>query len=117
MGEFRPQFVIGLVVGNSPEKDKLDAFVAENPKLFTKSEELANGYINYVMFWDGSKEHWDDSNEGNELRAKFIWLLGGIKGATWYEIVHYMDTSPRVSYHWGKPRWDEKIRLLATNGR
>ena len=112
MGEVRPQFVIGLVVGDSPEKKELDAFVAENHKLFTKSEELTNGHINYVMFWDGSKEHWDDSDEGDELRAKFIWLLGGIEGATWYEMVHYMDTSPKVSYHWVKPGWAENIHFV-----
>ena len=97
MGTFKPEFVIGVVLV-SERSDDLDRFVAEHPRLFTKSGELVNGYINYVMFWDGSKEGWDESNEADRLRETFIELLKKIEYTRIYHIEHHEGVAPSMSW-------------------
>lgn len=82
----------------SNDRTELDKLVEAHPKLFTKSETMVNGVINYVMFWDGSKEGWDDSDEGDELRKKFISLVKKLLGADLYEIYHYEDGNPQLKH-------------------
>jgi hypothetical protein len=77
MGYFRRKTVTAIC-SNYDDKVKLarlDSFITKNPKLFTKLDSLANGYITYVMAWDGSKEGWDTSDDADKLRSRFIKLL------------------------------------------
>jgi len=96
IGVFKPEFVIGIVSAWE-ETDELDQFVLEHPKLFSKSGVLVNGYVNYVMFWDGSKEGWDDSIEGDRLRNTFLQLLKRINYTKIYYIEHE-KSEPTVSF-------------------
>ena len=97
MGTFKPEFVIGIVIYDPDKTKDLDRFVEEHSRLFTKSEELTNGFVNYVMFWDGSKEWWNASNEADRLREIFIELLKQVGGTTIYHIEDYEDSDPTVS--------------------
>ena len=108
MGDFKPEFVIGIIT-HSPEKTReLDSFVEKHPHLFTKSGELTNGHVNYIMFWDGSKEWWDDSNEGDRLRKIFIALLSQIECAKIYHIVDHVDREPTVTKTFIYSEWMKK---------
>ena len=77
---------------------ELDAFIKQNPLLFAKSETLTNGVINYVMFWDGSKEGWTESNEGDKLRAKFIEIVNRLEWADIYEINDHEEYTPQLKH-------------------
>lgn len=98
MGVLKPQWVIGITFANSEETELLDNFIEQHPKLFTKSKVMVNGYINYVMFWDGSKEYWDDSNEGDALRKQFLELLRQTKYTDIYEIERNEGCEPSLKY-------------------
>lgn len=110
MGTLKPQWIIGLTVAYEDRTAKLDKFVDEHPRLFTRSKEQTNGYINYVMFWDGSKEAWDDSNEGDKLREQFLKLLKEAGGMRIYEIVDPPDCEPRIKLTYIPPKWAKSVK-------
>jgi len=105
MGYIKKQWILALIVGQSEGRQELDKFIQENTKFFTKSQEMTNGYTNYVMYWDGSKEGWDSSNMGDVIRGKFIRLLNGVEGATIYEITddEHRD-NPEINKRWICPK-------------
>ena len=87
MGTLYEQMVIVTTYDwGSNDRRELDQFISEHPDLFTKSGVLTNSTINYMMFWDGSKEGWSDSDRGDELRAEFIRLCKKLYMAEIYEI-------------------------------
>ena len=43
-----------------------------NSALFLFSNEVTNGYVTVVLVPDGSKEGWEESDDGNDLRKRFI---------------------------------------------
>ena len=43
-----------------------------NSALFLFSNEVTNGYITVVLVPDGSKEGWEESDDGDDLRERFI---------------------------------------------
>ena len=95
MGVFYRQVVVCITYdGDSPAKIALNDFVESNKGLFTKSETLINGFVNYVMFWDGSKEGWDESNKGNQLREEFLKLINKLDYAYLYEINDHEEYEP-----------------------
>lgn len=99
MGVISPQMVICIChdrEGNA--KDELDDFVKATPDLFVRSGVLTNGVINYVMFWDGSKEGWNESDRGDELRDKFLDLVKELTYAEIYKIDHFENYQPTLSY-------------------
>ena len=91
MGTFYEQMVI---VTTDEAPDELDAFMVEHPDYFARSAPLSNGTINYVMFWDGSKEGWDSSNEADELRKEFLILCNKLRRANIYEINNHESWNP-----------------------
>lgn len=56
---------------------KIKKFISESPlkHLFSVGPVAINGYVSVVMFPDGSKEGWDDSDVGDAERNKSIVLL------------------------------------------
>jgi hypothetical protein len=57
----------------------------KDQKLFTVSQKQINGYFTIYCGPDGSKEGWDDSNRGDDIREKFIFKLN--KGYwSWIEV-------------------------------
>ena len=72
MGTFRPELVWVEIGEYDKVRKKMNQFVKKYPYWFVKSNVLTNSTINYVMFWDGSKEGWDTSNKADKLRKKFI---------------------------------------------
>jgi len=93
MGTFYEQMVI---VTTDEAPDELDAFMVEHPDYFARSNALSNGIINYVMFWDGSKEGWDCSNEADELRKEFITICKKLRWANIYEIDNHESWKPEL---------------------
>lgn len=58
----------------------MDAFRASLPEEFRQLvvgpvDSPVNGYIQYVLLADGSKEGWDTSDEGDEIRDRFLALF------------------------------------------
>lgn len=99
MGVIHRQMVVCITYDyNSNNLTELDDLVDQNPKLFAKSLELINGIINYVMFWDGSKEEWGDSIEGDKLREKFFKAIKKLEHAHIYEISDHEADEPRLYY-------------------
>ncbi len=48
---------------------------------------VMNGYISFFIAPDGSKEGWEDSNDCDEAREKFIhWLLKKDRGCDFVEV-------------------------------
>ena len=113
MGTLKPQWIIGLTVEYKNHTAKLDKFVEEHPRLFTRSKTQTNGYINYIMFWDGSKEGWDDSNEGDKLRNQFLKLMKEAGRFTVYEIVDPENYEPKIQRSYihshDAPEWVKSI--------
>ena len=44
-------------------------------QLIVKAGSWVNGYHTFVLVPDGSKEGWEDSNEGDSLRDRMVWRL------------------------------------------
>lgn len=44
----------------------------EDQKYFSWSEPLVNNYVFVLMWPDGSKEGWEESSRGDDLRREFI---------------------------------------------
>lgn len=99
MGVINEQMVICTTYDwDSNDRSDLDEFVEAHTELFVKSPTFINGVINYVMFWDGSKEGWDISDEGDKLRKKFISLIKKLDWATIYEINNFERESPLLTH-------------------
>jgi hypothetical protein len=101
MGYFVYEFVVGIVNQcslKSENKKALNRFVKEHKELFSKSREQVNGYITYVMFYDGSKEGWEESEKANELRERFIELLDRISHAQIYHVRNPEDSCPVLNF-------------------
>src|SRR6185437_16291776 len=97
-GYFMNEFVIGVI--NNCYKEsvvKLDKFTELHSDLIFKKNALSNGYINYVMIWDGSKEGWETSEEADLVRAEFISLLKSTK-ADWYSIQDGEDYEEPINH-------------------
>lgn len=60
-------------------------------RTFARSGTMVNGYVNYVMFWDGSKEGWGESEQGDKLRSHFIELLSQIPFSHIYHVARADD--------------------------
>ena len=84
MGWFNKETVIGIAYDDRDMKDSrnrepLDAIelfiTSSKHPLFAVIPAIRNGYITYVMAWDGSKEGWDASDEANKIREEFILKL------------------------------------------
>lgn len=96
MSHYKHQFVIAVLVESKENRKwvrKLDKFVAANPQLFAKSARMTNGFVNYVMFWDGSSEGWVESAQADDLRLKFILLLKDAE-ADIYQLVRDQYQAP-----------------------
>jgi len=99
MGVLREQIVVCTTYDwDSNDRSKLDSFVEQHPKFFVKLSTMINGVINYIMFWDGSKEGWPESDEADELREQFINLLKKLGWASIYEIDNYEHENPILEY-------------------
>jgi len=105
MGTFRTTFVVGIVneyQTKTSQGKALDNFVKANKNLFTKSKPLVNGFITYVMFYDGSKEGWEESEKADELREEFIRLLDAIQYSEIYYIDRPEDKQATLSFSFGR---------------
>lgn len=99
MGVIHRQMVICITYDmDSNDRTDLDKLVEENPGYFAKSPSLINGVMSYVMFWDGSKEGWDISNKGDNLREKFFKLTKKLEHAHIYEVSDHEEDEPRLYY-------------------
>jgi hypothetical protein len=76
----------------------LDNFVKKHNIYFHKSEKMTNGYITYIMFFDGSKEGWTESNKCDALRLKFLRLISKLSYGSVYIIEHYENEGPKFNY-------------------
>jgi len=102
MGTLFEQVVVCITYAfDSNDLSELDRFVEEYPDLFAKSGELINSTVNYVMFWDGSKEGWDNSNEGDELRRAFLEACDKLCLAHVYQINNHelYEDHPKLLFH------------------
>lgn len=69
------------------------------------SESLVNGYHSFAIFPDGSKDGWEDSDEGDEHRAAFV---------AWLETQQYEDRSSR--YDWVEVQYgDDNGKTMIIN--
>jgi hypothetical protein len=51
------------------------------------SREAINGYRSFAVFPDGSKEGWLESDQGDQLREKFLaWLVKSELYVAWVEV-------------------------------
>ncbi len=98
MGQLTQEFVYGVIF-NFDKSQKLDKFIEKNPELFIKKDSTRNGYINYVMIWDGSKEGWDESDHADSLRRKFIKLLQELDASIYHIVDSDMDEQIRLFTH------------------
>jgi hypothetical protein len=100
MGNFRPELVWTEIGAFDIVRKKLNQFVKKYPYWFSKSKVLTNSTINYVMFWDGSKEGWDTSNRADKIRKKFIETA--LKGDEYvYHIIRF-DCKTKLEFFKGK---------------
>lgn len=116
MGTMNEQMVICTTYDfECNDRRKLDSLVEHHPHLFAKSGSLINSTISYIMFWDGSKEGWDESIHGDDLRACFLSLCKELYLAKIYEINNHehFDNHPELiltkvnNIHLLKPSEDE----------
>ena len=99
MGVLYRQMVICITYDwDSNERKELDKLVEENPGFFAKSPSLINSVMSYVMFWDGSKEGWDISDDGDKLRKQFIKLIKNLESAELYEINDHEENEPKLKH-------------------
>lgn len=99
MGTLQHDFINAIVYedeGHQEAVNKLKEFVKEHDDLFVRLDGKANGYVNYMMGWDGSKEGWDVSDKYDKLRDKFVKLLK----ATYYAEIYHVT---------GGDYWEEPI--------
>jgi hypothetical protein len=80
VGYIQHDAVIMTVSSYQPGPD-IDAFRESIPEEFRRLvigpvEAVTNGYRHYVLLPDGSKEGWDTSNAGDEIRERFTGLFG-----------------------------------------
>lgn len=80
MGYVAHDAVIVTTSDARKEFPDIEAFRASLPEKFRPLvigpiEAPMNGYISYAWLPDGSKEGWDDSNEADEHRARFVALF------------------------------------------
>jgi len=92
MGVERREFVNAVVAdydmkNHKTRLDNLIKFMDANKKLFSYSLNLTNGENCFMMCWDGSKEGWNESDNADELRTKFIAFLNGFDSACIYHIM------------------------------
>lgn len=108
-GYFMNEFVIGVINDcYHNEVAKLDKFMESNSDLIVKKNALSNGYINYIMIWDGSKEGWDTSKRADQVREKFISLLKSTK-SDWYTIQDGEDYEKPITNSYKDEIREEKV--------
>ncbi len=100
-----------IIVTSGWQKDLLKAYKKAN-KLFKwvspVSPEMMNGYASFFIPPDGSKEGWQDSNDGDTNRQKFL---------NWLDKQRYEDGSTSLDYaeiQYGDEGGNDKI-LQSTN--
>ena len=80
MGYLKPEYVI-FETSQFEKKGikEIDEFIERQEKevkrYFKKFDKLTNSTIIYFMCWDGSKEGWDESNKGDEVREEFLNII------------------------------------------
>jgi len=112
MGEFKQEFVCGVVfeeLNPSDKKRELDKFINENQDLFIKKDPKRNGYVSYVMIWDGGKEGWIESDRANKLREKFIQLLQKNDAHIYHIIDDPYSDHPYLFSHYDKYSKEIKV--------
>ena len=76
MGAIQHDVVIVEGYGGDQKTERLKDWIRQlsddQQKYFTWSEPLINGYIFVLMWPDGSKEGWMESDEADTLRCKFL---------------------------------------------
>ena len=90
MGTLQQDFVNAVITEYDEDKkqiDELNKFVAEHDDICVKLDSKANGYVNYFMGWDGSKEGWETSDKYDIIREQFIKLIKAIRYSKIYHVV------------------------------
>jgi len=77
MGTLKQHFVNAIVDEDVTDKDKkhvdnLKQFVKNYSEICIRLPAISNGYVNYMMGWDGSKEGWETSDKYDTIREQFI---------------------------------------------
>lgn len=79
MGIIQEEYIIAQTYEDDEGVSKVDEWISKLPeewrKHFAKLPCHTNGYLTYFMNWDGSKEGWNPSETGNELRGCFCAIL------------------------------------------
>lgn len=116
MGYLRPTaIIVGASYGDPPW---IEVAHAKAHDIFGRHEmsglvsEIVNGVTNnersFFVAWDGSKEGWEQSDEGDEARAEFV---------AWLRAQAYGDGSSPIDWvelqYGGDDRW---VIALAHNG-
>lgn len=87
MGYIKHQHII--VTGwESKERDAMLKWVAEKgwQEWISVSEVMTNGYWSAIIWADGSKEGWDESDQGNARRNEFVsWCR---KNVRWHQMAY-----------------------------
>src|SRR3972149_2430266 len=84
-------------------------FINENQDLFIKKDTKRNGYVSYVMIWDGGKEGWIESDRANKLREKFIQLLQKNDAHIYHIIDDPYSDHPYLFSHYDKYSKEIKV--------
>jgi len=83
---------------NSEALKALKKFAKSHRKYVRYSSTNINSVVNFVFFWDGSKEGWDISNDCYKLRKQFFNLARDLKLGDIYAIDHREDSSPELKH-------------------
>ena len=89
MGTLQQDFINAFISDfdkNDKRIDELNKFVEEHKDICVRLPSVANGYVNYFMGWDGSKEGWDTSDRYDVIRKQFIKLLMAVDYSKVYQV-------------------------------
>lgn len=91
MGTYQQNFINAVIYEDNDENKKqveeLKQFVKEHSEICVRLPAIANGNVNYMMGWDGSKEGWETSDKYDEIRNEFVTLLKATKYPSIYSII------------------------------